>query len=147
VGHHTEAFVGIDTSKIDLIFLGAVNISHEINKPSIAVGPCFERPRTQSADELRRQHAHAYRFDDVPDPVDVVFLAHMQLYMAVSSDAERFSLALARPVRPMRSDEPAGLCAGEPVSVGVQQPSSAIFAEGLAPWACCAAVGSPCCCL
>jgi hypothetical protein len=45
-----------------------------------------------------------------------------------------------------RQVKTAGLGAGV-VKLCVQQPSSAILADGLAPWACCAAVGSPCCCL
>jgi hypothetical protein len=48
-----------------------VDIGHEKNKASIAVGPCFEWSRSQSTNELRRQHAHA-------DAVDAVFLAHVK---------------------------------------------------------------------
>ena len=70
---------------LDLILLGAVDIGHEKNQASIAVGPCLERSRTQSTDELRRQHAHADLFDDVPDAVDVVFLAHVKQYIAATS--------------------------------------------------------------
>jgi hypothetical protein len=34
---------------------------------------------------LRRQHAHADLFDEVPDAVDVVFLAHVEHYIAATS--------------------------------------------------------------
>jgi hypothetical protein len=35
-----------------------------------------------------------------------------------------------------RNHKPVGLCADELVSVDFQQLSSAIFSDGLAPWAC-----------
>src|SRR5450759_3780376 len=71
---------------LDLILLGAVNIGHKKNLASIAIGPCFERSRAQSAGELRRQHAHADLFDDVPDAVDVVFFAHVKHYTELHPD-------------------------------------------------------------
>jgi hypothetical protein len=40
---------------LDLMLLGAVDIGHEKNQAGIAVWPCFERSRTQPADELRRE--------------------------------------------------------------------------------------------
>src|SRR4029077_1776577 len=62
---------------LDLGLLGAVNVGHETNDTGVAVGPCLERSRPQSAAEARRQHAHADLLDDVPDPADAVVVAHV----------------------------------------------------------------------
>src|SRR5665213_2015203 len=67
---------------LDLMLLGAANIGHEKNQAGIAVGPCLERSRAQPAGKLRGQHAAADLFDDVPDPGDVVILAHGKTLMA-----------------------------------------------------------------
>jgi hypothetical protein len=65
-----------------------VNIGYEENQASVAVRPCFERSRAQSFSKLRRQHANANFFNDVPDPFDVAFPAHGDTsYIATSSHA------------------------------------------------------------
>lgn len=61
-GIEDEGDVG---SGLDLVFLPAVNIDHEENQAGVAVGPGFQRARTQPAGEHGRRHAHADLFNDV----------------------------------------------------------------------------------
>src|SRR5262245_39438632 len=62
---------------LDLILLCAVDVRHGKDQTRFAVGPGLDRPRPQSPGGLRRQHAYADLFDDVPDAVAVVLLAHV----------------------------------------------------------------------
>jgi hypothetical protein len=62
--------------RLDLISLGAVDIRHCKDQVRLTVRPHLDRSCAHSTSRLRGQHAHAHVFNDVPDPVDVVLLAH-----------------------------------------------------------------------
>jgi hypothetical protein len=59
-----------------------VDVGHGKDQACFPVGPRLERSRPQSPGGLRRQHADADPFYDVPDAVAVALLAHV--------DAPRF---------------------------------------------------------
>src|SRR5262249_20311700 len=61
---------------LDLVLLSAVDVRHGKDQARFAVGPGLNRSRPQSPGRLRRQHAYADLFDDVPDEVALVSLAH-----------------------------------------------------------------------
>jgi hypothetical protein len=60
----------------------AVDVGHGKDQACFPVGPRLERSRPQSPGGLRRQHADADPFYDVPDALAVALLAHV--------DAPRF---------------------------------------------------------
>jgi hypothetical protein len=68
----------------DLILLCTVDVGHEKDQAGVAVGPF-----AQSAGELRCQHAHPGLFNDVPDAVDVVLLAHVNAYVRRNTPRRR----------------------------------------------------------
>jgi len=67
---------------LDLVLLCAVDVGHGKDQACFPVGPRLERSRPQPPGGLRRQHADADPFYDVPDALAVALLAHV--------DAPRF---------------------------------------------------------
>src|SRR5262245_22839417 len=61
---------------LDLVLLGAAQVSDEPDQAGLALGPRLQRTRAQAPGKARGQHAGADLVDDVPDPADVLLAAH-----------------------------------------------------------------------
>ena len=73
VPREDEADIG---RSLDFIQLCAVRVRYGEDQPVFTIGPWLHRSRPQSARALRRQHAHADVFNDVPDAVNAALFAH-----------------------------------------------------------------------
>src|SRR5215472_5990849 len=88
---------------LDLVLLCAVDVRHGKDQAHFAVGPGLDRSRPQSPGGLRRQHAYADLFDDVPDAVAVVLLAHVDGPCISAPTCATRELLCSRPGRPSTS--------------------------------------------
>src|SRR5262249_54926041 len=61
----------------DFVLLGAVDVRDGKDQACFPIGPCLDGSRAQSPGGLRRQHAHADVFDDIPDALAATLLAHV----------------------------------------------------------------------
>ena|SRR6266699_5236160 len=68
-----EADIG---RSLDFIQLCAVRVRYGEDQPVFTIGPWLHPSRPQSARALRRRHAHADVFNDVPDAVNAALFAH-----------------------------------------------------------------------
>src|SRR5262249_18747907 len=69
-----EADVG---GGFDFVLLGGVHVRDGKDQACFPIGPCLDGSRAQSPGCLRRQHARADVFDDIPDALAATLLAHV----------------------------------------------------------------------